>query len=71
MHGKLKLRLLAAALVCAGLWGSVAAQTFPARPITLVVPFPPGGVTDPLARFVGQKVSTTFCCVRWRVGRWR
>ena len=44
-------------VLCAGLWCTAGAQTFPARPITLVVPFPPGGVTDPVARFVGQKVS--------------
>jgi tripartite-type tricarboxylate transporter receptor subunit TctC len=33
------------------------AQTFPSRPITIVVPFPPGGVTDPVARMAGQKVT--------------
>jgi tripartite-type tricarboxylate transporter receptor subunit TctC len=33
------------------------AQTFPAKPITIVVPFPPGGVTDPVARAFGQKIS--------------
>jgi tripartite-type tricarboxylate transporter receptor subunit TctC len=33
------------------------AQAFPTKTITLIVPFPPGGVTDPVARMVGQKVS--------------
>jgi tripartite-type tricarboxylate transporter receptor subunit TctC len=34
-----------------------AAQNFPAKPITIVVPFPPGGVTDPVARLVGIKIT--------------
>ncbi|HWQ39891.1 MAG TPA: tripartite tricarboxylate transporter substrate binding protein [Burkholderiales bacterium] len=33
------------------------AQTFPEKPIRLIVPFPPGGVTDPVARVVGEKVA--------------
>ena len=33
------------------------AQAYPLKPITFVVPFPPGGVTDPVARMVGQKMS--------------
>lgn len=33
------------------------AQAFPTRAITWIVPFPPGGVTDPVARLVGAKVS--------------
>jgi tripartite-type tricarboxylate transporter receptor subunit TctC len=33
------------------------AQSFPSKPIRLVVPFPPGGVTDPVARMVGEKVA--------------
>lgn len=34
-----------------------AAQTFPARPVTLIVPYPAGGSADILARTVGQKLS--------------
>jgi tripartite-type tricarboxylate transporter receptor subunit TctC len=36
------------------------AQAFPNRAITLVVPFPPGGVTDPFARYVGPKVTESI-----------
>ena len=35
-------------------------QSYPARAITLVVPFPPGGVTDPFARYVGPKVTESI-----------
>ncbi|WER48122.1 tripartite tricarboxylate transporter substrate binding protein [Cupriavidus sp. WKF15] len=33
------------------------AQTFPNKPIRLVVPYPPGGPTDIVARVVGQKLT--------------
>jgi tripartite-type tricarboxylate transporter receptor subunit TctC len=33
------------------------AQDFPARPIKLIVPFPPGGPNDIIARIVGQRIS--------------
>jgi tripartite-type tricarboxylate transporter receptor subunit TctC len=36
------------------------AQTYPARPITLIVPFPPGGSTDVAARIVGDHMSRTL-----------
>lgn len=35
----------------------VRAQSFPARPISLVVPYPAGGPTDAIARFVAQEMS--------------
>src|SRR5262245_34956010 len=38
----------------------VAAQDYPARPITLVVPFPAGGGNDALARVVAEKMSRTL-----------
>ncbi len=39
---------------------TASAETFPARPITLVVPFAPGGPTDTIARNVAQHVSGTL-----------
>ncbi|NUT14047.1 MAG: tripartite tricarboxylate transporter substrate binding protein [Cupriavidus sp.] len=38
----------------------VFAETYPSKPIRLVVPFPPGGPTDTAARIIGQKMSETL-----------
>jgi tripartite-type tricarboxylate transporter receptor subunit TctC len=37
-----------------------AAEDFPAKPIRLIVPFPPGGPNDIIARVVGQRMSELF-----------
>ena len=47
----------AVALTLALSGGSALAQTWPTKPITLIVPFPPGGTTDVLARALGEKLS--------------
>jgi tripartite-type tricarboxylate transporter receptor subunit TctC len=36
------------------------AQTYPTRPIRLIVGFPPGGINDLVARIVGQSVSESL-----------
>ena len=37
------------------------AQTeYPAKPIRMVVPFPPGGTSDTLARILGQKITEAW-----------
>ena len=36
------------------------AQTYPAKPIKIVVPFPAGGTSDVLARLIGQKMTESW-----------
>ena len=51
--------LTAFAIAFAAVTG-VQAQTWPSKPVTLVVPFPPGGSTDSIARAIGPKLSAAF-----------
>jgi tripartite-type tricarboxylate transporter receptor subunit TctC len=51
------LALLPAALALPGV---ARAQSWPTRPVRVVVPFPPGGTTDFIARLVGQRLTATL-----------
>ena len=53
-------RSLLATLALAALPGLAPAQAFPQRSITLVVPFPAGGITDQISRAMAQKMGETL-----------
>src|SRR5579871_2072097 len=55
--------LLAAALLAASALHGVApadAQNYPNRPIKVVVPFPPGGPTDGMARIISDRLNAVL-----------
>ena len=52
--------MLALALAAVALSGPVQAQAWPAKPISLVVPFPAGGTTDVLARALAEKLTLSL-----------
>ena len=53
-------RIVAATLMAASLAATAAAEDYPLRPITLVVPFPPGGTNNIMARAVADRMSRTL-----------
>ena len=50
-------RLLLSAIIAVALASSASAQTYPDKPIKLIVPFAAGGPIDTMARFVAQPLS--------------
>ena len=54
---------LIAVMALAGLAGSLGpalAQTYPTKPIRLIVPFPPGGPIDVMGRLIAQRLAPAF-----------
>jgi tripartite-type tricarboxylate transporter receptor subunit TctC len=54
-----KLFALALAMTLTGA-ATAGAQTYPVRPITIVVPFPPGGPTDAVVRILGERMRASL-----------
>ena len=52
------MRVAIALLVAAAL--PAAAQTWPAKPVRFIVPFPPGGSVDPLARLIAARLTDSL-----------
>jgi len=61
MHRVTVTALMTGALVlaCAAAFPA-AAQDYPTRPITMIVPYPPGGGVDVMGRLIGQKLSVAL-----------
>lgn len=58
MHTRLRLLKIALALsLCAATNALAQASAYPTKPIRMIVPFPPGGPTDVVARLIGIKLS--------------
>jgi tripartite-type tricarboxylate transporter receptor subunit TctC len=57
-NGSMKMTSFAAALaVAVGCVAHAQAQTYPFRPVTMIVPFPAGGPTDTLARILSERMK--------------
>jgi tripartite-type tricarboxylate transporter receptor subunit TctC len=57
---RLRSRLLALGVALLATFASHAQETYPNRPIRLIVPFPPGAGTDAVARLVAQKLAAAL-----------
>jgi tripartite-type tricarboxylate transporter receptor subunit TctC len=57
-QGLMALMLMVGMIV--GLDHAVQAQTYPSKPIHIIVPFAPGGITDVVARALGQRLSEAW-----------
>jgi tripartite-type tricarboxylate transporter receptor subunit TctC len=54
------LHLAASAVALPAISRIARAQAYPSRPITIIVPVPPGGVADPIARILADRLTMTL-----------
>ena len=59
-RGRLKLACATGLLVCVAAPALAAEMAYPVKPIRWIVPFPPSGITDIVARLVGQKMTEAW-----------
>ena len=57
---KILAKSILAAALCAVSLTAAHAQSYPSKPVKLIVPFAPGGFTDVVARILGQRLSTAM-----------
>ena len=56
----MKRLLISALALVAAMTAGAQAQTYPSKPITIIVPFPAGGPTDTLARLFGEHMKNSL-----------
>jgi tripartite-type tricarboxylate transporter receptor subunit TctC len=54
------LRLAAGVAALPAMWRIASAQSYPSRPITIIVPFAAGGTSDVIVRIVGEHMARTL-----------
>jgi tripartite-type tricarboxylate transporter receptor subunit TctC len=60
LHRRGFLHLATSAAALAGISRIARAQAYPLRPLTIIVPVPPGGVADPIARILADHLTVTL-----------
>src|SRR5688500_7284252 len=59
-HRVMVLLLASCAGMCAAAASALGAEKFPVRPVRFIVPYPPGGITDILARVISQHLTAKW-----------
>ncbi|HEV7801075.1 MAG TPA: tripartite tricarboxylate transporter substrate binding protein [Burkholderiales bacterium] len=57
---RITLRLLMCAFIAGTAHAQSSAQSFPAKPVRMIVPYAPGGIADNLARLLGQRLTAAW-----------
>ena len=56
----MKARQMALAVIALAAAGETHAQTYPAKPVRFIIPFPPGGPTDIMGRLASQRLTEAW-----------